>query len=145
MTGISRQLPGKQGHSHLHWKHNVINCICGKSSISPSLPPLPITDHSPHFFKTRFLTWSPLVFISSPTTYLENHSICRRCQELISIKPVQEDFASLCKIIDQKTTFSPDFPFPIETKKSFLSPPPNRLPPSRPLTPPTLLKRQVGA
>ena len=125
MTGSPRQLHGKQGHSHLHWQHNVINCICGKSSISPSLPPppLPITDRSLHFFKTRFLTWSPLVFISSSTTYLGSHSICRKCQELISIKPMQNDFASLCKIIDQNDHFFPKFLLPYWDKK-ILSPPP---------------------
>ena len=39
MTGIRRQLHGKLVHSHLHSQHNVINCTCDKSSISPSLLP----------------------------------------------------------------------------------------------------------
>ena len=38
LTGSRRQLPSKLGHSLLHWQHNVINCTCDKSSISPSLP-----------------------------------------------------------------------------------------------------------
>ena len=32
---------------------------------------------------------------------------------------MQEDFASLCKIIDKKDHLLPNFPLPIETKKSF--------------------------
>ena len=89
----------------------------------PQPIPLSITDHSLYFFKTRFSTWSPLVFITSSTTYLESHSFCRNCEELISIKPMQVDFASLCKIIYQKDHLFPNFPFPIEIKKSFLPPP----------------------
>ena len=44
---------------------------------------------------------------------------------------MQEDFASLCKIIDKKDHTFPNFPFPIEIK-NILSPPTpaNRLPPS---------------
>ena len=56
---------------------------------------------------------------------------------------MQEDFASLCKIIDKKDHLLPNFPLPIETKKSF--PPLIVYPPPPSLTPPTLLKRQIGA
>ena len=104
-------------------QHNVINCICGKSSISPSLPPPP-TYHWSQLLNLYDWIFNliPLVFITSSTTYLESHSFCRNCEELISIKPMQVDFASLCKIIYQKDHLFPNFPFPIEIKKSFLPP-----------------------
>ena len=90
----------------------------------PQPTPLPITDRSLYFFKTRFFNLIPLVSITSSTTYLESHSFWRKCQELIPIKPVQEDFASLCMIIDQKDHPFPNFPFPIEIKNILSSPPP---------------------
>ena len=89
----------------------------------PQPTPLPITDRSLYFFKTRFFNLIPLVSITSSTTYLESHSFCRKYQELIPIKPMQEDFASLCKTIDQKDQLFPNFPFPYQDKKYPFSPP----------------------
>ena len=71
--------------------------------------------------------------------------MCRNCKELISIKPMQVDFASLCKIIDQKDHLFPNFLFPIEIKKILSPPAPNSVPPPPPLTPATLLERLMGA
>ena len=42
---------------------------------------------------------------------------------------MQDDFASLCKIIDKNDHLLPNFPLSIETKKN-LPPPSNRVPPS---------------
>ena len=38
--------------------------------------------------------YPPTYHWSQPLTYLESHSFYRKCQELIPIKPMQEDFAS---------------------------------------------------
>ena len=58
---------------------------------------------------------------------------------------MQGHFASLWKIIDEKDHPFPNFTLIIEIKKyPFFVPTPNRLPPPSPLTPQTLLKRQIG-
>ena len=136
----------KLGHSHLHWQHNVINCTCDKSSISPSLPPTHNWSQ-PLFFEDyiNFVTWSPYYYILHNLPW--KPFLCRKCQELISIKPKQEHFASLQKIIDQNDHLFPSFLFPpiIEIKNIPAPLPPIFYPPPLPLTPPTLLKRQIGA
>ena len=124
LTSSPRQLHGKLGRFHLHSSGSTMSStVYAAKALKPHPNPLPIIDHSLNFFKNRFITWSPTVFITSSTTYLESHSFCRKFQELISIKPMQEHFASLWKIIDKKDHLFPNFLLPFWDKKiSFLSP-----------------------
>ena len=58
---------------------------------------------------------------------------------------MQGHFASLWKIMDEKDHLFSNFTLIIEIKKyPFFVPTPNRLPLLPPLTPQTLLKRQIG-
>ena len=76
--------------------------------------PLPIMDHSLYLFKTRFVTWWPIVFITPSRTYLESHSFC---QEMISIKPIQEHFCQFVEDYRSKSLNFPNFSLTIEIKK----------------------------
>ena len=137
LTGSPRKWHGKPGHSHLHWQHNVINCMMWQKFYRPHPTPLPITDYSLYFFKTRFLTWSPLVFITSCTTYLESHSFCRKCHQTNAIT-----FCQFVEVYQSKNYLFPNFPLIIEINKyRFLAPLLMVFPPPQPLTPPTLHKR----
>ena len=146
LTGSCRQLHGKLSHSHLHWQHNVINCTCDKSSISPSLPP---THHwsQPLFLEDyiNFVTWSPYYYIL--------HNLPWKpflLQEMSGTDFHHTKTRTFCQFVEDYRSKWPPFPLILissyywDKKYPFFAPQ-IVYPPPLPLTPPTLLKRQIGA
>ena len=114
LTVIRRQLHGKLGHSHLHSQHNVINCTCNKSSISPSLPP---THHwsQPLFFEDHICNLIPLLlhppqltlkaipFAGNVRNWFPSHQdknilpVCRRLSIKMTTFSLNSDFLLLLR------------------------------------------------
>ena len=127
MTGIHRQLHGKLVHSHLHSQHNVINCTCDKSSISPSL--LPAHHWSqPLFFEDFICNLIPLL-LHPPQLTLKAIPFAGNVRNWFPSNQCKTILPVCTRLLIKTTTFSPNFSFPIEIKKTFLPPPPQSFTP----------------
>ena len=137
MIGSRRQLHGKLGHSHLHRQHNVINCTCDKSSISPSLPP---THHwlQPLFLEDYICNLIPLL-LHPPQLTLKAIPFAGNVRNWCPSNQYKNILPVCRRLLIKMTTFSLISSYYWDKKCLFFAPrsPQSFNPPPLPLTPPT--------